>query len=155
MGQMLASGVACLRRAGQTFTMKNDPGAPSLFPEDLKTGMMNTSGQRGRFTLDEIHEKFPQISRSLIHKIVTEYLHYKKKKIYARWVPRVFTEGPKNNCICAAMMFLVLYDKNRDNFGGQIVTGYAAWVSHIIPESKHQSMEWYHSHSPSNPIKFK
>jgi hypothetical protein len=36
-----------------------------------------------------------------------------------------------------------------------IVTGNITWVSHIILESKHQSLEWQHSISPSIPIKLK
>jgi hypothetical protein len=57
----------------------------------------------------------------------------------------------------AALSFLERYHKESDNFLDQllVVAGYETWLSHIIPESKRQSVEWHHSHSPSNPIKFK
>jgi hypothetical protein len=48
------------------------------------------------FTRDEIDEKFPQISCSLIHEIVTEHLYY--KNIWARWVPQMLTEEQVYGC---------------------------------------------------------
>jgi hypothetical protein len=47
-------------------------GRPSLVAGDLKITTNRHS------TLDEIHEKFPHISRSLMHDIVTEHLQYKQ-----------------------------------------------------------------------------
>jgi hypothetical protein len=53
----------------------------------------------------------------------------------------------------SAFTFLECYHQEAIIFGGQIVTGDETWVSHIIPESKHQSLEWQHSHLSSNPHK--
>jgi hypothetical protein len=74
-----------------------------------------------RFTLDEIHEKFPQISSSLIHEIVMEHLHY--KQICVRWVPQMLTEEHKSKCMGAALTFLERYHQEGDTFLDQTVTG--------------------------------
>jgi hypothetical protein len=52
-------------RAGQTFTMRSDPGARLSSLRSWKTEWINTSGQTGVLLFDEIHEKFPQIHRSV------------------------------------------------------------------------------------------
>jgi hypothetical protein len=51
---------------------------PSLITKDLEYRTDQHIRTNRHFTLDEIHEKFPQISRSLIHEIVKKHLHYKK-----------------------------------------------------------------------------
>jgi hypothetical protein len=100
------------------------PGTRPLSLRTGKTGLINTSGQTGRFTLDEIREKFPQIFPLLIHEIVTERLHY-EKKICARWVPWMLTEGYESKCMGAALTFLGRYHQEGYNFLHQIlvVTG--------------------------------
>jgi transposase len=50
-------------------------GRPSRITEDLKKQIR----QDRRSTLDELHEKLPQISRSLLHEILSKHLGYKKK----------------------------------------------------------------------------
>jgi hypothetical protein len=69
-----------------------------------------------------------------IHEIVTEHLHY--KKFCARWVPQMLTDEHKNKHVGAALMFL-----EGDTFLDQKVTGEETCVSHIIPETKLQSLE--------------
>jgi hypothetical protein len=54
----------------------------------------------------------------------------------------------------AALTFLERYHQEGNNFLDQTVTGDGTWVSHIIPVSKHQSLEWHHPHSPSKPKTF-
>jgi hypothetical protein len=39
-----------------------------------------------RFTISELSHQFPQISRALSHKVITEDLGY--RKFCARWVPK-------------------------------------------------------------------
>jgi hypothetical protein len=69
----------------------------------------------------------------------------------------MLTEEHKSKRVGAALTFLERYHQEGDNFFDQIlvVTGDYTWVSHNIPESKRQPVEWHHSHSPSKPIKFK
>jgi hypothetical protein len=49
-------------------------GRPSLITEDLKNQTDEHIRQDRRSTLDELHEKFPQISRSLLHEILSKHL---------------------------------------------------------------------------------
>jgi histone-lysine N-methyltransferase SETMAR len=140
---------------GKTNVHNERSRRPSLITKDLEYRTDQHIRTNRRFTLDEIHEKFPQLSRSLIHEIVKKYLHY--KKICARWIPQMLTEEHRCKHTSAALTFLEHYHQEGDNFLDQIlvVTGDETWVSHNIPESKRQSLEWHHSHSPSKPIKFK
>lgn len=70
-----------------------------------------------RFTTDELHTLFPQISRALIQDIITELLGY--KEICARWVPREH----KENQMVVALKFLKTIDQEGDEFHNHIVTG--------------------------------
>jgi hypothetical protein len=45
--------------------------------------------------------------------------------------------------------FLVHYEEQRDDFLDYILTGDETWVFHHTPETKQQSMQWRHTHSPS------
>jgi hypothetical protein len=56
------------------------------------------------FTLGEIHEKFPQISRLLIHKLLRS-ISTTKKKNCASWVLWMLTEEQKSKRMGAALMF--------------------------------------------------
>jgi transposase len=53
-------------------------GRPSLITEDLKKQTDEQIRHDRRSTLDELHDKFPQISRSLLHEILSKHLGYKK-----------------------------------------------------------------------------
>jgi hypothetical protein len=68
----------------------------------------------------------------------------------------VFTLGAKDEHKmkrqASALTFLTRYSEQGDDFLSRIVTGDETWVSHVIPESKQQSMEWRHT---SLPIKKK
>uniref|UniRef100_A0A670YLX0 Mariner Mos1 transposase n=1 Tax=Pseudonaja textilis TaxID=8673 RepID=A0A670YLX0_PSETE len=57
-----------------------------------------------RFTVTELSLSFPQISRSLLHEIVTQKLGY--HKFGARWVPKILTENHKNQRMAASLTFL-------------------------------------------------
>jgi hypothetical protein len=46
------------------------------------------------------------------------------------------------------------YGAEGDHFLERIVTGDETWTHHYEPESKHQSMDWKHRHSPTEK-KFK
>ena len=60
-----------------------------------------------RLTLDELSAMFPQISRSLLHKTITETLGY--RKLSARWVPKHLTDQHKLNRVEARQEFLRCY----------------------------------------------
>ena len=53
------------------------------------------------------------------------------------------------------MTFLQRYWEEGDEFFGRIVTGDEAWVQLVNAETKEQSKQWMHTHSPNKPKKFK
>jgi hypothetical protein len=60
---------------GRTYVSDEErSGRPSLNTEYLKNRTVQHIRTNRRFILDDIHAKFLQISRSLIHEIVTEHL---------------------------------------------------------------------------------
>jgi hypothetical protein len=69
---------------------KSDLGAKSIITKDLKKQIDEQIRQDRRSTLDELHEKFPKISRSLLHEIISKHLGVKKK--CARCVPRIMAD---------------------------------------------------------------
>ena len=92
--------------------------------------------------------EFPQISRRLLHEIVTEKLRY--NKVCARWVPKLLTEGHKKQPKAASLTFLEAYEKDGDSLLHPVVTGDETCVKHMTCETKHQSMEWEHTSSPKD-----
>ncbi|GFV16023.1 histone-lysine N-methyltransferase SETMAR [Trichonephila clavipes] len=91
--------------------------------------------------------EFPQISRSLMHEIVTDKLKF--HKLCARWVPKILTDSHKTKRMGCALEFLTRYHEGGEDFLSQIVTGDETWVSYDTPESKRHSMEWRHTSSPT------
>jgi hypothetical protein len=126
-------------------------GHPGHVTQDLKNRINQHIRTNRRFTLDEICEKFPQPLVSwfmkLLQNISTTKNSCKMVGTDAHW------RAQEQACGCC-FDFLVCYHQLGNNFLDQIVTGDETWVSHIIPESKHQFLEWHHSHSLSKPIKF-
>jgi uncharacterized damage-inducible protein DinB len=70
--------------------------------------------------------------------------------------------GSKNAYRCAqnaknglSFDFLERYCKHGNEFLNHIVTGDETWVSCVNVETKQQSKQWMHTHSPNKPRKFK
>ncbi|XP_023310469.1 histone-lysine N-methyltransferase SETMAR-like [Anoplophora glabripennis] len=122
-------------------------GRPSLVTEELVHAIDDKIRENRRFTISALAMEFPQISRSLIHEIVTEKLKF--RKLCRRWVPKILTEQHKTKRMGSALQFLTRYDEGGEEFLTQIVTGDETWVSYDTPESKRQSMEWRHTSSPA------
>lgn len=59
-------------------------GRPTVISDELTQKVDEKIRQNRRFTIDELHQTFPQVSRSVIYAIVSDKLHY--KKMCARWV---------------------------------------------------------------------
>lgn len=104
-----------------------------------------------RFTISELSEDIPQISHTLLYKVITEDLGY--QKLSARWVPKLLSEEQKAQRMGAALSFLQRYEREGDAFLNQIVTGDETWVRYVNAETKLQSMQWGHTHSPKKPTK--
>ncbi|GFV37856.1 histone-lysine N-methyltransferase SETMAR [Trichonephila clavipes] len=97
------------------------------------------------FTITTLSLEFPDVSRSVVFKIVTEGLNF--KKLCSRWVPRLITAEHKEKC-AISLDFLIRCAEERDEVLSQIITGDKTWVSRITPESKQKSMECRNSSSP-------
>ncbi|GFV97322.1 uncharacterized protein TNCV_2038321 [Trichonephila clavipes] len=95
--------------------------------------------ENSRFTITTLSLEFPDVSSSVVYKIVTEDLNF--KKLCSQWVPRLLTSEHKEKRFAISLDFLIGYKKEGDNMLSRIVTGDKTWVSHITPESKQQSME--------------
>jgi hypothetical protein len=61
-------------------------GRLSVITDELTKRVDDHIRANRRFTTDELHEAFPEVSHSVIYEIVIERLRY--VKICARWVPR-------------------------------------------------------------------
>ncbi|KAJ4434843.1 hypothetical protein ANN_23414 [Periplaneta americana] len=68
-------------------------GRPSLINDDRVELVRQCIMENRRFTISELSSHFPQISRSLLHEIVTKHLLF--KKVCARWVPKNLTPEHK------------------------------------------------------------
>ncbi|KAJ4444773.1 hypothetical protein ANN_06570 [Periplaneta americana] len=121
-------------------------GRPSLINDDCVELVRQCIMENRRFTITELSSHFPQISRSLLHEIVTKHLLF--KKVCARWVPKNLTPEHKMQCLGAALTFLQRYHDDGNEFLDRIVTGDETWISHFTLETKQQSMHWRQSGSP-------
>jgi hypothetical protein len=57
--------------------------------------------------------------------------------------------------MASAVTFLERHHKNGDEFLNHIMTGGETWVSCMNVETKEQSKQWMHIHSPKKQKKFK
>ena len=71
------------------------------------------------------------------------------RKVCAYWVLHLLTEDHKGQQKAITSELLQRYQHEGDDFLLCIVTGYESWFHHFEPETKRQSMEWHHLHSPS------
>ena len=128
--------------------MHDDPqsGRPSVINEDLVRAFEGKIKENRRFTITSLSLHFPQISRSLLHEILSDKLKF--RKLCARWVSKMLTEEHRLKRQASALDFLTRYSEKVNNFLSRVVTGDETWVLHATPESKQQSMEWRHTSSP-------
>jgi len=61
-------------------------GRPSVITDALKQKMNRIIRENQHFTVSEVYEQCPKMSRTVVYEIVTEHLQY--RKICARWVLR-------------------------------------------------------------------
>ncbi|KAJ4448384.1 hypothetical protein ANN_10400 [Periplaneta americana] len=109
-------------------------GRTSLINDDRVKLVRQCIMENRRFTITELSSHFPQISRSLLHEIVTKHLLF--KKVCARWVPKNLTPEHKMQRLGSALTFLQRYHDDGDEFLDRIVTGDETWISHFTPETK-------------------
>ena len=61
-------------------------GRTSVITDALKQKVNRIIRENRHFTISEVYEKCPEVSRALVYEIVTEHLQY--RKICARWARR-------------------------------------------------------------------
>ena len=61
-------------------------GRPSDITDALKQKVNRIIGENRHFTISEVYEQYPEVSRTIVYEIVTEHLQY--RKICARWARR-------------------------------------------------------------------
>ena len=118
-----------------------------------------------RLKIRDISESL-DISKSTVHRIVFDELHY--RKVSARWVPKELTACHKTQRLEVSQTLLNRFRQDvtgvmnasgdvqqyDDSFLGRLITGDETWVHHVTPETKMDSMVWKHTSSPP-PKKFK
>jgi hypothetical protein len=65
---------------------------------------------------------------------------------------KMLTDDHKKNQVAVAQALLACYEDQGDNILDCVVMGDETWISHHTPESKRQSMQWCHTHSPTAKI---
>jgi hypothetical protein len=70
---------------------------------------------------------------------------------------KMLTGVHKTQTMASVLTLLERYHKDGDEFLNHIVqvTGDETWVSFVNAETKDQSKQWMHTHSPDKPKKFK
>ncbi|GFY24177.1 histone-lysine N-methyltransferase SETMAR [Trichonephila clavipes] len=121
-------------------------GQPSVITDDLMQAVETKIRENKRFTITTLSMEFLDISRSVVYKIVTEDLNFKKLCYW--WVLRLLTAEHKDKRFAILLDVLIRYDEEGDGMLSRIVARDETWVSHITLESKQRSMQWRNTSSP-------
>jgi hypothetical protein len=70
-------------------------GRENVVNEDLVRAVEEKIQENRRFTISSLSLHFPQISRSLLHEILSGKLRF--RKLCSRWVPKMLTDEHKMN----------------------------------------------------------
>jgi hypothetical protein len=121
-------------------------GRPSVVSDDLVQSVDQKICESRRFTNSEVSCELPQISRILVYEIMTH-------KFCARCVPKMLKGAQKTQRMTTAFTCLQRYYKDGDEFLSHVVriTGDETWVSFVNVETKEESKQWMHTHSPNKP----
>jgi hypothetical protein len=79
------------------------------------------------------------ISKERVGYILHEELDM--KKLYARWVPRLFTADQKRTGMKISEQCLKRFNKNKTDFVRRFITMDETWIHHYTPEFKQQSKQ--------------
>ncbi|PNF25373.1 hypothetical protein B7P43_G10916 [Cryptotermes secundus] len=114
-------------------------GWPSIITDDLVELVREHIMENRRITIIELSSHVPQISRPLLHEIVTEHLLF--RKFCAKWVPKQLTpehnKNKRSGMLSAGIVFL--HNNARPHT--------ARWTSSLLQEF---SWELY-NHPPYSP----
>ena len=106
--------------------------------------------------IDQIHELISEdrristksiaeqlgISRERVGSIIHEDLDI--RKLSAKWVPKCLNADQKRQRCQSSVQLLELFQRDANDFLSRLVTMDETWLYHYDPETKQQSMEWWH-----------
>jgi hypothetical protein len=126
---------------------------PCLLSDDLLRSVDQKICERWHFTISELSCEFPQISHTVLYEIITVRVGY--HKFCPRWVLKMLTDVHKMQEMASALTFLERYHKDGAECLSHFiqVTGDETWISFLSVETKEQSKQWMHTHSPNKPKK--
>ncbi|GFV52799.1 histone-lysine N-methyltransferase SETMAR [Trichonephila clavipes] len=122
-------------------------GHPSVITDVLMQAVETKIRENRIFTITILSLEFPDVSQSVVYKIVTEDLNF--KKFCSRWVPRLLIAEHKEKRIAISFDFLIRYKEEGVDSLSRIVTGDETSVFHTNPDSKQQSIKWLYTYAPS------
>jgi len=73
-------------------------------------------------------------------------------KLSMKWVPKCLNADQKLQWCQSSEQLLEFFRHDPNDFLSQLVTMDETWLYHYDPETKQQSMEWWHSGSPRSKI---
>ncbi|GBM79067.1 hypothetical protein AVEN_86078-1 [Araneus ventricosus] len=95
-------------------------GRPSVVNDGLVANVNEKIRENSRFTIRMLCDEFSQISKTVLHEIVTNHLNY--RKLYSRWV-QMLTDVHKTKGLGSALTFLTRYSEEGNEFLIKFVTG--------------------------------
>jgi len=109
--------------------------------------------ENGRISAKSIAEKLG-VSRERVGSIIHEDLDM--RELSAKWVPKCLNADQKRQWCQSSEQHLEFFRRDPNDFLSRLVTMGETWLYHYDPETKQQSMEWWHSGSPCPaPKKFR
>ena len=126
-------------------SIENDPrvGRPvSVLTEKNVATVKKLIEEDALYTVQDI-EQLSGIHSSSVLKILCEQLGL--RKIWARWVPHLLTDGQKQSRVRLASQVTEKYDKCDPRYLEEIVTGDETWIYHFQPDSKAKNKVWVSS----------
>jgi hypothetical protein len=94
---------------------------PFVVNEDLVRAVEEKIQENRRFTTSSLSLHFLQISRSLLHGILSDKLHF--QKLYSCWVLKMLTEEHKMKIQASVLTFLTRFSEKGNEFLSRRVTG--------------------------------
>jgi hypothetical protein len=111
--------------AGRSDVHDEMSGRPSIVTDEIVQKIDENICADRRLTIDEPHQECPEVSRTVLHVIVTKRLVC--QKLCARWVLKMLTDNHEKNQVAAVQAFLARYKDQGNDFLDCIVTGDETW----------------------------
>jgi len=110
--------------------------------------------------IDQIHELLLE-DRRISAKSIAEQLGISRErggsiihedlnmwKLSAKWVPKCLNADKKHQQCKSSEQLLEFFQRDPNDFLSRLMTMEDTWLYHYDPETKQQSMKWWHSCSP-------